>query len=1755
MPSLSRLVITLCLLTLPLLSACTDVGGEPPVNFDPDSWIAPEAVPGFSSSGTLLLKNNTASTYQLTNLSITAPEQQVAERFTWALPEGVLMPLEIAGGGSLELAITFSPEEEAVYQATLTGQLWLLEYEVGGGGCSSGCGRSAPTNSESFVVALLNGAGSNEASEDCTDGADNDGDGLIDCADPDCSTDPACGGGDPEICDDGVDNDGDGLIDCDDSDCSGFEGCGGSPEICDDGIDNDGDSRVDCDDSDCDAHPDCTTISGCTPTGQISCGENVAESTVSAENNWSSYCDSDSGGWDGPEHIWAFYAQSSGEVDVLAQRLPGGGGPGPGGGGPGANWDLDMTILQGELDGEEIACDPTNCVASSWNPPQDDQEVASFEAEAGQLYFIVIDGWDEAAGDYLLEVQCRLDPEGESDCNDGVDNDADGDVDCDDSDCSDDPACSGSGGCVPTAPLGCGSTTSGANNDPGSTDWVTDWCDEGIDGWTGPEIAYFFLPESSGEVTVRIDDMTADLDLTVLIADPNLPSEDACNPEFCIGNEWRPGAQPETLNFAAFEGTAYIFAIDGWDGAISDFSIEVSCEGGPTTEQDCEDGIDNDGDAAVDCDDPDCWPDPVCVAGGPEICNDGLDNDQDGDADCDDIIDCNTFPTCDYGGGDCCTDNGSPGCENNLGEDCVCDFDPYCCEGNWDAICADYYVNVCGGTCGGPVTETDCDNGIDDDSDGLVDCDDADCGSAPNCLIPPTETDCANNFDDDVDGLVDCDDPDCLIDPSCIGPATENDCSNGIDDDSDGLIDCQDADCFLDPSCVGGPEDCDNGIDDDSDGDVDCDDSDCTFVDPSCDAGDGDCCSANGTPGCSDEAGEDCVCDNDAYCCNNLWDSICADAYQTVCSGVCTGVEDCSNGLDDDSDGFADCDDSDCAGAPNCGPPTTETSCTDGVDNDQDGDTDCADSDCAPDPNCAPPPTEGNCGNLIDDDGDSLIDCADPDCALEPLCNLPGSETNCADGIDNDADGRIDCADPDCVADPNCNIFTVETNCFDSIDNDSDGDIDCDDSDCASLPSCNLPPESNCANGIDDDADSFTDCTDPDCATDPNCATGETDCSDNIDNDGDGDVDCDDNDCSADLACVVTGDCNPIDNIACGDVITGSNDMQGSTDQQDEFCGNPLGPGWHGPEIAWLFTPTDDSLVDITLTGLSEDLDIMVLVQDPDGCDENDCEASGWNPPPQPEQMDWYAFTGVPYYIVIDGWNGAISNFTMTVTCTPSSESECGDGLDNDVDGDTDCADLDCLGDLACPETNCTDSVDNDADGFADCGDPDCFTAPTCLPELNCIDAVDNDLDGDTDCADSDCATDPNCVTPTTEISCTNSVDDDGDGDVDCDDTDCAGNPACLACSPSSGTLSCGDVVLGDSSSGSNAQDNYCGGGLGGGLTGPEQYYVVSSAVAQEMTVTLSAMSEDLDVIALLSDPVGNCLPGNCVAYNPEFGTDSESISFPLGAGGQLPLVVDGWAGVSSVFQLAVSCAPTTSPEICDDGLDNDGDGDEDCFDSDCAAVPFCNTETQCADGFDNDADQLADCNDPDCFGTPGCPVILFSSVDDDPADFLPFPLPGHASNSDWEQGAPDTSAQSGNGPAAAHTGSLAWCTGCDNQAQQGGEFFAALVAQPLVFDLSTFTSGSLELSWYHWAVIPTGFNFDWARVEVSDNGGSSTDTAWGPAPASTSGWDSVTIDLTSYLGGDLSFSFVYDSQPFGFGGGSSADGWYIDDVVLTWTP
>ena len=67
---------------------------------------------------------------------------------------------------------------------------------------------------------------------------------------------------------------------------------------------------------------------------------------------------------------------------------------------------------------------------------------------------------------------------------------------------------------------------------------------------------------------------------------------------------------------------------------------------------------------------------------------------------------------------------------------------------------------------------------------------------------------CDNGVDDDGDGRIDCADPSCdrrACGPGClcdVGVARETACGDGADNDGDGRIDCADDDCAEDTACV-----------------------------------------------------------------------------------------------------------------------------------------------------------------------------------------------------------------------------------------------------------------------------------------------------------------------------------------------------------------------------------------------------------------------------------------------------------------------------------------------------------------------------------------------------------------------------------------------------------------------------------------------------------------------------------------------------------------------------------------------------------------------------------------------------------------------------------------------------------------------------------------------------------------------------------------------------------------------------------------
>jgi hypothetical protein len=202
------------------------------------------------------------------------------------------------------------------------------------------------------------------------------------------------------------------------------------------------------------------------------------------------------------------------------------------------------------------------------------------------------------------------------------------------------------------------------------------------------------------------------------------------------------------------------------------------------------------------------------------------------------------------------------------------------------------------------------------------------------------------------------------------------------------------------------------------------------------------------------------------------------------------------------------------------------------------------------------------------------------------------------------------------------------------------------------------------------------------------------------------------------------------------------------------------------------------------------------------------------------------------------------SDKCMGGQCLPSTELSCSDGLDNDKNGETDCADPACEGRqcaLGCTcvngakrETDCTDGVDNDTNGKTDCADSacegsECGAGCVCSNmmkiESDCSDGKDNDGDGMKDCADSDCnmvACSPapasfvcgggtcqcNGGAPLPEdggVACRDGVDDDCNGYTDCADPACDlescnpdGGAGCVCAGHKATELNCGDLLDND---------------------------------------------------------------------------------------------------------------------------------------------------------------------------------------------------------------------------------------------------------------------------------------------------------------------------------------------------------------------
>jgi cysteine-rich repeat protein len=380
---------------------------------------------------------------------------------------------------------------------------------------------------------------------------------------------------------------------CDDGNASNTDAC---TNACRNAVCGDGYIRVwteECDDG--------NTVSGdgCSATCQAeatSCVPDWAYLTCGGSDSWTTATGSGSTDavnaygcagdtpYTGPEYTYTFQADQDGDVTVTLDTAP-------------ANLDVFVLGYGGGI------CDAANCVA--WNGVS-----VTFTAQAGETYFILVDGRNGASGDFTVTMDCagcgNGIPEAGEECDDGNTQSGDGcsatctleiavcgnhlvetGEDCDDGNTQSGDGCSATCQweqpvCEPAWELTCGGSDSWSTTATGATDQVDAYSCTAY-SMTGPEYAYTFVPELSGTVRATLSGAPAALDL--LLVDG---SAAYCDPSSCLG--WGNS----TLTFQATAGHTYYLLVDGRSNVSGSFTVALDCaacgNGEIESDEECDEG-------------------------------------------------------------------------------------------------------------------------------------------------------------------------------------------------------------------------------------------------------------------------------------------------------------------------------------------------------------------------------------------------------------------------------------------------------------------------------------------------------------------------------------------------------------------------------------------------------------------------------------------------------------------------------------------------------------------------------------------------------------------------------------------------------------------------------------------------------------------------------------------------------------------------------------------------------------------------------------------------------------------------------------------------------------------------------------------------------------------------------------------------------------------------------------------------------------
>jgi plastocyanin len=389
--------------------------------------------------------------------------------------------------------------------------------------------------------------------------------------------------------------------------------------------------------------------------------------------------------------------------------------------------------------------------------------------------------------------------------------------------------------------------------------------------------------------------------------------------------------------------------------------------------------------------------------------------------------------------GPCCEAHGGLSCDDPAVADCVCADQPFCCDGKWDEFCAEA-ASACGGGCGDT-----CGDGTCSVAESCENCP-LDCGA---CQGPCCEAHDGTGCADLATSTCVCD-----IDATCCDNAWTESCAIQAVIQcgwtGDCATDCGDGTCSLGETCTDCADDCGEcGVC----GDGTCGPAEtCSSCDTDCGACEGSCCTVHETPGCEDNNVSSCVCDQDVWCCDLIWDELCIDTAKSEC-GACEALPEptCGDATCDPGEDCTTCD-SDCGSCTGaCCEPHEGKGC------DQPTVQSCV---CEAAPYCCEGDWDIICAALAAQDCGAdcgeLIECGDELCDIEENCT--GCPQDCGEctGSCEESHNTPGCASgpcTDCVCDqdvfccefswdPGCVIYAQNV-CVESCSDDYCGDDVC----------------------------------------------------------------------------------------------------------------------------------------------------------------------------------------------------------------------------------------------------------------------------------------------------------------------------------------------------------------------------------------------------------------------------------------------------------------------------------------------------------------------------------------------------------------------------------------------------------------------------------------------------------------------------------------------------------------------------------------